>query len=132
MRAAAADPTTENLHEWRKRTKDLWHALQILRPAAPERTRKLAKRAHALSDLLGSDHDLAVLRDYVEAHADCFPDDASRAALVALLDRRRRSLQRAALDLGRSVYGRRPKRFVRALERGWEKRAPGPPQYAVA
>jgi CHAD domain-containing protein len=132
MRAAAAEPTTEHLHEWRKRTKDLWHALQIVRQAAPKRTKKLAKRAHALSDLLGDDHDLAVLRDYIEAHQELFADDATRAALVALLDRRRGSLQRAAFDLGRTIYKRRPKRFVRALERGWEKRVPRQPAHAIA
>jgi hypothetical protein len=33
MQHAQADPTNENLHEWRKRVKDLWHAEQILRPA---------------------------------------------------------------------------------------------------
>jgi hypothetical protein len=37
MRAAADEPIDEHLHEWRKRTKDLWHALQILRPADPKR-----------------------------------------------------------------------------------------------
>jgi CHAD domain-containing protein len=132
MRAAAAEPTNENLHEWRKRTKDLWHVLQIVRPAAPKRAKKLAKRAHALSDLLGEDHDLAVLRDYIEAHPGLFGDDAARAALLALLDRRRGSLQRAAFELGRSLYKQPPKRFVRRLERGWEKRMPERPGHAVA
>src|SRR5438874_2666939 len=50
MQAAAAEQSSENLHEWRKRVKDLWHATQILRPASPKRMRKLSNRLHDLSD----------------------------------------------------------------------------------
>jgi CHAD domain-containing protein len=124
MRAAAAEPTTENLHEWRKRVKDLWHASQIVRPAAPKRMKRLAKRAHRLSDLLGDDHDLAVLRGQVKEHHERFEDDASRDALVAIIDRRRTALQNEALELGGKLYKRSPKRFVRSIERRWRKRAP--------
>ena len=37
MKHSQEEPTTANLHEWRKRVKDLWHAEQILRPASPKR-----------------------------------------------------------------------------------------------
>src|SRR3954468_2755861 len=68
-KAAAKDPSTEHLHDLRKRTKDLWHAAQILRPAAPKRLKRLANDAHELSDLLGDDHDLATLSEAVDRHA---------------------------------------------------------------
>jgi CHAD domain-containing protein len=128
LRAAEADPSTENLHEWRKRVKDLWHAAQILRPAAPKRMKKLAKEAHALADLLGHDHDLAVLRAHVDAHPEQFDDEDTRRALTALIDRRRRALQRRALKRGRRIYDRSPKRFVRRVEKGWDKRTSRAPQ----
>jgi len=123
MRAAADEPRDEHLHEWRKRAKDLWHALQILRPAAPKRMKAQARRAHRLSDLLGDDHDLAVLREHVAQADFALEQEATRTALLAVIDRRRGSLQREALKLGARVYGRRPKRFARSVERGWEKRA---------
>jgi len=82
IRVASADPTTENRHEARKRVKDLWHATQIVRPAAPRKPKKLSRRAHDVADLLGDDHDLAVLRDDVEMHPQCFDDEASRRALL--------------------------------------------------
>ena len=128
IRAAAADPTTENLHEARKRVKDLWHATQIVREADPQRLKKLSKRTHGLADLLGDDHDLAVLRAYVEAHPQCFDDESSKLALLAVLDRRREALQRDALDLGAKLYAAKPKRFVAGIERGWHKRAAGRPE----
>ena len=36
MRAARRDPGPENLHEWRKRVKDLWHATQVVRRSTAE------------------------------------------------------------------------------------------------
>jgi CHAD domain-containing protein len=128
MREAAHEPTTESLHEARKRVKDLWHATQIVRPAAPKKLKRLSKRAHHLADLLGDDHDLAVLRDYVERNPQAFDDDSSRGALLAVLDRRREALQRKALKLGAQVYDQSPKRFVRGIDRGWHKRAPKRPE----
>jgi CHAD domain-containing protein len=124
MRAAADDPTDEHLHEWRKRAKDLWHALQIVRPADPKRMKARANRAHQLSDLLGDDHDLAVLREHVAESDPPVMQESARAALLSVIDRRRVSLQREALKLGAHVYGRKPKRFARAVDRAWQKRAP--------
>jgi CHAD domain-containing protein len=123
MRAAAEEPSDERLHEWRKRSKDLWHAVQILRPAGPKRMKQLAKRAHRLSDLLGDDHDLAVLRAQVEQAGGSFEREASRTALLAVIDRRRLSLQSDAFKLGAKIYEAAPKRFGRSVERGWRKRA---------
>ncbi|HEX8156001.1 MAG TPA: CHAD domain-containing protein [Solirubrobacteraceae bacterium] len=128
MRAARKDPTAENLHEWRKRVKDLWHATQIVRAAQPKRLKRVSRRAHKLADLLGDGHDLSMLREYVEAHPQCFEDKASRKALVAVIDRRSKTLRDKALKRGRRLYKRSPKRFVRAIERGWDKRAPDQPQ----
>jgi CHAD domain-containing protein len=128
MRAAAEEPSDEHLHEWRKRAKDLWHALQILRPAAPKRMKARARQAHRLSDLLGDDHDLAVLREHVAQADGAFEQETTRTALLSLIDRRRGSLQREALRLGGRVYARRPKRFARSVERGWQKRAAKHPE----
>jgi CHAD domain-containing protein len=128
MRAAADEPSDERLHEWRKRAKDFWHSVQILRPAAPKRMKKLANRAHRLSDLLGDDHDLALLRAQVEQAGGSFEREASRAALLAVIDRRRLSLQSDAFKLGAKIYEASPKRFGRSVERGWRKRAATHPQ----
>jgi CHAD domain-containing protein len=113
MKRAQADPTNEHLHEWRKRVKDLWHAEQILRPAAPKKMKKRAKRTHALADLLGDDHDLGELRMYVGRHRDDFDDRTAQVALMAVINRRRKQLQRQAFRLGEKVYAPSPKRYVR-------------------
>src|SRR5215211_1032009 len=122
MRAAAKEPSTANFHEWRKRAKDLWHAAQIVRPAAPKRMKKLAARAHRLSNLLGDDHDLAVLREHVERDGAPFERETTRTALLSVIDRRREALQREAFKLVARIYKGKPTRFARSVERGWRKR----------
>jgi CHAD domain-containing protein len=112
MKRAEADPTNEHLHEWRKRVKDLWHAEQILRPAAPKKIKKRAKRTHSLADLLGDDHDLAELRLYVGRHRGDFDDRMAQVALMAVINRRRKQLQRQAFRLGAKVYAQGPQRYV--------------------
>jgi CHAD domain-containing protein len=128
MRAALDDPTPENLHEWRKRVKDLWYATQIVREAQPKRLKRVSKRAHKLANLLGDGHDLALLRDYAEAHPELFDQPDEREALLAIIDRRANALRDEALERGRKLYDRSPKRFVKRVERGWRKRAATDPR----
>jgi CHAD domain-containing protein len=114
LKAARKDPDTESLHELRKRAKDLWHAAQILRPAAPKPMKKLARDAHALSDVVGEDHDLAVLSAAAhERQATLAPGEL--ALLEGLVARRRRRLQRRALAQGRRVYARKPAQVARLV-----------------
>jgi CHAD domain-containing protein len=109
-RAAAEEPGTENLHEWRKRVKDLWYHCSVLEESWKPVLKALAGEAHELSDRLGDDHDLAVLRDF---GAD---------PLEPLIERRRQELQDEAFAYGARIYADKPKQFVGRLERWW--RAP--------
>jgi CHAD domain-containing protein len=111
QRAAAEEAGTEALHELRKRAKDLWHAAQVLRPAAPKPMRKLTRRAHGLSDAVGEDHDLAVLFDGARGRAHTL-QPGELELLDALVARRRAGLQREALARGRRVYRRKPPKLA--------------------
>ena len=75
-RRALKEPSTENLHELRKRSKDLWYAGQVVRPASPKRLKAISKDAKELSELIGEEHDLALLADSAEARPDRFGDEA--------------------------------------------------------
>jgi CHAD domain-containing protein len=113
-RAAREDPSTEHLHDLRKRTKDLWHAAQILRPADPKRMDELAKSAHKLADLLGDDHDLATLSEVAERHrATLTPAELER--LGALIAERRGRLQRKAMRRASDLYAIKPKKLAKTV-----------------
>jgi CHAD domain-containing protein len=72
---ARVEPTVENLHDWRKRVKDLWYHLRWLGPILPATMSGHAQDAHHLSELLGDDHDLAVLRESLNRVAGEIPAD---------------------------------------------------------
>jgi CHAD domain-containing protein len=114
LRTARHETSTEHLHALRKRAKDLWHGAQVLRPASPKMLKKLGRRAHHLADLVGEDHDLAVLLDRGrERAASLEPGELER--LTLFVDRRRRQLQRQALRLARRTYTRKPCKLKRRI-----------------
>lgn len=104
--AARSDPAAERLHAWRKRVKDLWYQLRLLSDVGGEIVAGHAKDAHALADLLGDEHDLAVLREALDA-LPALADD-----VVALIDRRRAELAAEAFGLGRRVYAEKRRHFA--------------------
>ena len=116
-RAARKNPSDESFHELRKRTKDLWHAAEILTPAAPKTMRALADTAHRLSDLVGDDHDLAVLSEHSARHPHRVRDKHEAAQLDALIRRRRRKVQHQAIEVASRIFARNPRRLVRRIER---------------
>jgi CHAD domain-containing protein len=107
LAAARHDPTAENLHEWRKRAKDLWYHQRLLRDAWPTLLKAHAGAADRLTKLLGDDHDLAQL-------ADRLPDEP--AVLEAVIELRA-ELQADAWQIGHRLYAEKPKAFGRRLER---------------
>jgi CHAD domain-containing protein len=115
--SARQDPSTENLHELRKRAKYLWYAAQIVRGAAPKKMKRIARWAHELSDLIGEDHDLALLAQRANERRDRFPDQAAADKLAALVERRRTELQREALDLAHRLFRKKRRKVVRPLTR---------------
>jgi len=115
-RAARKDPSDANFHELRKRTKDLWHAAELLTPAAPKTMRALADTAHRLSDLVGDDHDLAVLSQHSVQQSHRVRDRHEAAVLDALIYRRRRKIQHQAIEAASRIFARNPRRFVRRIE----------------
>lgn len=121
---ARSHPTVENLHEWRKRTKDLWYHLRLLKPFAPGIVGGAAKDADRLSKLLGDDHDLAVLHKTLERGAGEVKVDVD--AVLTLIDHRREQLQAEAVLLGQRLYAERPKAFVARMHRYWTASRPRP------
>jgi CHAD domain-containing protein len=107
LRGSRRERTTEDLHEWRKQTKYLWHQLQLLTPMAPGPVGELADEFHHLADYLGDEHDLAVLRTRATGQS------------TNLIDRRREELQDKAFALGERLYADKSQAFLHALHKYW-------------
>ena len=138
---------TRAMHEWRKRVKDLRHAAEMLDRRDPgggrarrgaqrgdgrARRRKrreagrigrLARRADALAEVLGEDHDLAVFAERVRQDPELRLGRRTRRTLLRAIARRRRSLRRRALRDGARLYRRRPKAFVARIRVAYARAA---------
>ena len=110
-------PRAENVHEWRKRAKDLWYQLRIV-AATPGRSCSGAtvEQAHELTDLLGDHHDLAVLAEDLRSRNDLGDRGAFETAIARAPGR---AARRARSAIGRRLYAEKPKAFRRRLERYW-------------
>jgi CHAD domain-containing protein len=114
------DPTDENLHEWRKEVKYLWYSARILEHSWPQLLHAMIHELHVLSDALGDDHDLAMLRTLLRRHPELAGGDESTAMLLGLIDKHRATLQEKAKSLGSRIYSERPKPFIRRMRTYWK------------
>lgn len=120
MRAAGQDATARSYHEWRKRVKYYRYQLHLLAPLWPPVMGALHDETERLSDLLGDDHDLAVLGDTLVQERGTA---AEHEALLALIARRSRALRDEALSLGHRLFALGPRaqaHWVRALLERWQ------------
>ncbi len=122
LRAVRTDPSAEAVHDWRKRVKDLWYYLRLLREIWPAAMNGAANEAHQLSELLGDHHDLSVLIDEARAQT---PEDPDLELLVELAERRQGELLDEALPSGERLYAEKPRQFTRRLGAYWQAAHPG-------
>jgi CHAD domain-containing protein len=115
MFRARASSRVEDLHEWRKQVKYLWHQHQVLEPVGLAGETDRADRLHALSRLLGEDHDLAVLRQTFATQPCKYGGHGTVKRMFAVLDARRATLERQAFELGRALYDESPGDFAADL-----------------
>ena len=139
MALAIESPVVVNLHEWRKQSKYLWHVLQLTELAWATHEADLGDRVHELSSLLGTDHDLAVLRETLAGEPLTYGGHRALKSLFAIIDARRAELQRQAFALGRRLYADQPGVFTKRIEEYWtawvpptkaqsRPKAPAPPR----
>ncbi len=103
MTRAARCAGDAEYHEWRKRVKDHWYHVRLLGADADRE-----KQLDELSEWLGDDHNLAVLRGLLAGDSDA-------AAAVHLIARRQAELRERALALGEQLYAAKPRKLAVGL-----------------
>ena len=106
--AALDDRSAEGLHELRKRVKDHWYHIQLLRRLWPEMMKGHAAAVEELSDALGDHHDLIVLEAAL-----------GNAAPRSILAARRAELEQAALSTARLVFSEPPAALRKRIRGYW-------------
>ncbi|HTR75826.1 MAG TPA: CHAD domain-containing protein [Solirubrobacterales bacterium] len=115
--ALPASPTFAEVHELRKRGKDLWYQVRLLRDAWQPVLEATVAEIHEFTDLLGDHHDLAVLAEDLEGRKEV--EAADREKLRALIDGHQTRVLAEALGLGERLYAEKPKAFERRLRAYW-------------
>lgn len=110
--ARGSGERTRAMHAWRKRVKDLRYVAELLNIEG------VARRADELGELLGEEHDLALLAARVRSEAkrsraEGRAGPTNRKLLLKLIARRRRRLRRRALADGKRLFRHSPSRFAR-------------------
>jgi CHAD domain-containing protein len=118
--SAVEAPTSENFHEYRKRTKYTWYHVRLLDETAPALAKSFGNRLHELSDTLGDEHDLAVLSEQLRRDPEEYGGDSSVAAALLLVEGQRADLQRRALGAGVRLHAETPDAFVARFAAYWD------------
>jgi CHAD domain-containing protein len=101
-------------HEWRKAAKYFWHHLSLLGDCAPVMTRPYREGVAELEQTLGSQHDLAVLDDFISKLSD-----ASVPSIQITLRQKRDRLGEKAIALGHQLGAEKPDALVHRLDQYW-------------
>ena len=114
-RAITPESSPEVLHEWRKRVKHVRNATAALQGLAGKPAARASARADHLGDVLGYDHDLAILAIVLSSKSMTSPDLDVGHQVEALIAARRARLQRRARELGAALFEMKPARFVKQV-----------------
>ncbi len=110
--AAENDRKSEKFHDWRKRAKDLRYQLSLFSDLRPD-LQDYSKSAKELEQLLGDDHNLAVLSALLgEAQAS---DGHEFPSLQKQISGRQSALREQAKDIGEKLYGEKRKVWKRRI-----------------
>ena len=120
---AYAEGSSAAFHEWRKRVKYHWYHVRLFEYGWPPVFNALRDELKKLSDYLGDDHDLAVLRDRITAAPDDYGPGETVQGFLELLDARRKQFETEAQPLGWRVYAAKPKCIAAAWRACWEAAA---------
>lgn len=108
MTVAYKAKTIEAFHEWRKRVKYHWYHARLLQNIWPQLMTTYSHEMKRLSDLLGDDHDLAVLQQVLLDSPESFGSNEMIEAFIGLARQRQLKLRNHARSLGNRIYLEKP------------------------
>ena len=117
------DQGDESFHDWRKGAQSYWRHMALLSRAWPEHFDAGVGVARELSQILGNDHDLAILKLRVGSLAPDALAANDRTAIERFICERQELLRRAARPRGDMIFSERPKAFARRIGAIWSAAA---------
>jgi CHAD domain-containing protein len=109
----------DDFHEWRKRVKYHWYHVRLLQETSPAFMKARRTTMKQLSDCLGYDHDLAILKGFLDNTAEPILPAGEIDHVVEQIQLRQRALRHDAWQLGEKLYIEKPKALVKRLGGYW-------------
>jgi hypothetical protein len=122
---ALASGADDDHHDWRKGVQQHWRHMQLLAPCWPSELTARVGAARSLSQLLGDDHDVALLRQLVTAPTLAFGSPEEIAAFLKRCRKRQQRLRQKAMGLGERLFIERSRPFAERIENYWLTAAEG-------
>ncbi|WP_083239157.1 CHAD domain-containing protein [Methyloceanibacter superfactus] len=125
FKIAADVGEADELHEWRKGVQHHWRHMQLLAPCWPSELTARAEAAHALSQLLGDDHDIAMLIHLVSTPTMTFGSPEETRAFMKRCRKRHKALRKEARIKGERLFVEKPGPFTERIHAYWTTAAVG-------
>ncbi|TWU65786.1 CHAD domain protein [Crateriforma conspicua] len=120
MRIATEDPSTDHMHQWRKRVKYHWYHLRLLQPIWKQGLAGNRDDAKKLAEVLGDLHDVDVLGETLRRFQKDGELPSGADKLIRHLDDRRNQLSRKAVRRGRRLFAESPAAFRKRCRVYWK------------
>jgi hypothetical protein len=117
---AYAEPSDEAFHEWRKGAQQHWRHMALLSRAWEGCLNARVAEARALSQLLGDDHDLALLVGYVHSEPASALSGPQVAGIEKLARQRQDELRAVARPRGLRLFAEGGRGLRRRMAAYWE------------
>jgi len=118
VRKVLHNPTDEAVHECRKRVKDHRYQVRLLDNVWPRVIKARRRELHAFSDILGNQHDLAVLFDHIRSQVSASGDSLDDFRRV--VEERDDALRRNTRPLALRLYAEKPGALTKRMGKLWK------------
>lgn len=116
---ALASGNDEDFHDWRTTLQHHWRHMQLLTPCWPSELSARAELSRGLSQILGDDHDIALIQQLVSAPTMMFGSPEDIAAFTKQCRRRQKELRLEARKRGTRLLTERSRPFANRIEAYW-------------
>jgi CHAD domain-containing protein len=115
----------EEMHEWRKGVQHHWRQMQLLTPCWPSELSARADAARGLSQLLGEDHDIAMLMHLVSTPTMTFGSPEDTTAFMKRCRNRHKAMRKEAKVKGKRLFVEKAGPFADRIQAYWTTAAVG-------
>jgi CHAD domain-containing protein len=119
FRRAGKEGSSDAFHNWRKYAKAHAFQLELLQSAWPDVMGNWRRKLQILGRLLGDEHDLVTLQEWLAREWRDKADRRHVRDLLEVISARRSELREDALELGRLVFAEKPAALGHRLAAWW-------------